>query len=47
MTSKMFSLFLNHVGEKRGEIENDEQTFSLYIYIYIYIYINSHNIGVH
>ena len=41
MTSKMFSLLLNHVGEKSGEIENDEQTFSFYIYI------NSHNIGVH
>ena len=38
----MFSLFLNHVGEKRGEIENDGQTFSSF-----FIYKNSHNIGVH
>ena len=42
MTSKMFSLIVNHVGEKHGEIKNYEQFFSLF-----FIYKNSHNIGVH
>ena len=39
----MISLFLNHVGEKRGEKENDEQE----LFHFLYIYKSSHNIGVH
>lgn len=39
----MFSLFLNHVGEKRGEKENDEQE----LFHFFLLYKNSHDIGVH